>query len=66
MLTGSILVEVAYLRPGLGRFTVEAVLARDLSVVQGIVLLGATGFVLANLAVDIVRRILGPRCIAFK
>ncbi|MDN5859550.1 MAG: ABC transporter permease [Pseudonocardia sp.] len=61
LLTGAVFVEVVFARPGLGRLTVDAVLARDLPVVQGVVLVVAACFLALNLLVDVVLRALDPR-----
>lgn len=61
LLTGAVFVEVAFARPGLGRLTVDAVLARDLPVVQGVVLVVAVCFLVLNLLVDVALRLLDPR-----
>jgi peptide/nickel transport system permease protein len=61
LLSGAVLTETIYGLPGLGRLTITSVLARDYPVVQGVVLIGAVIFVLANLAVDILYAWLDPR-----
>jgi len=61
LLGGAMIVETIFAWPGLGQLTVTAVLGRDVPVVQGIVLLVATAFVLINLAVDWINRRLDPR-----
>jgi peptide/nickel transport system permease protein len=61
LLAGSVVVETVFGRAGVGRITVTAVGYQDIPVVQGVVLLGATVFVLANLAVDLVYPLLDPR-----
>lgn len=61
LLSGAVLTETIFALPGLGRLAVTSVLARDYPVVQGIVIIAATIFVLANLAVDILYAYLDPR-----
>lgn len=61
LLTGTVFVEVVFARPGLGRFTVDAVLARDLPQVQGVVLVGALVFLLGTLVVDLACAVVDPR-----
>jgi ABC-type dipeptide/oligopeptide/nickel transport system permease component len=61
LLGGSVIVESVFARPGLGRFAVDAILARDFPVVQAIVLLAGVVFVLVNLLVDILYSVLDPR-----
>ena len=61
LVSGTVLVEVTFARPGLGRLTVEAVLARDLPVVQGAVLSVAAAYLVFVLAVDVVVWWIDPR-----
>jgi len=59
--TGSIVVETVFSRQGLGRLAQESVLAQDVPVVQAIVVLAASAFVLVNLVVDLLYPLLDPR-----
>ncbi|PJI93829.1 ABC transporter permease [Luteimicrobium subarcticum] len=61
LLGGTVVTETVFSRPGLGRLTATAVQSQDVPVVQGVVLVGATVFVLVNLAVDLVYPVLDPR-----
>ena len=61
VLAGSVIVETVFSRAGLGRLTQTAVLAQDIPVVQGIVLLSAVAYVLVNLVVDLAYPVLDPR-----
>jgi peptide/nickel transport system permease protein len=61
LLSGAVLTETIFALPGLGRLTITSVLARDYPVVQGVVLIGAVIFVVANLAVDVLYAWLDPR-----
>jgi peptide/nickel transport system permease protein len=61
LLSGAVLTETIFALPGLGRLVVTSLLARDYSVVQAVVLVTATGFVLINLLVDILYAYLDPR-----
>ncbi len=61
LLSGAVLTETIFALPGLGRLTITSVLARDYPVVQGVAVIGAVIFVLANLAVDILYAWLDPR-----
>jgi peptide/nickel transport system permease protein len=56
LLAGTVITETVFSRPGLGRLLVDAILYRDLPLVQGIALVTASTYVLVNLAVDIVTR----------
>lgn len=59
--SGAVVVESVYTRPGIGSVLVTAVNARDLPVVTGIVVLIAAGYVLANLIVDVLYVVVDPR-----
>ena len=61
LLSGSVVVETVFSRNGIGRVTAQAVAAQDIPVVQGLVLFGATVFVVVNLAVDLLYPVLDPR-----
>jgi ABC-type dipeptide/oligopeptide/nickel transport system permease component len=61
LLGGTVVTETVFARPGLGRLVVDAILSKDLPVVQGVVLLIAAGYVLVNLLVDGVAVMLDPR-----
>lgn len=61
LLEGLVLVEVIFGRPGLGTFLVQAILARDFSQVQAVVVLTALIFVTVNLAIDLIYRVIDPR-----
>jgi peptide/nickel transport system permease protein len=60
-LTGAFFVEVVFNWPGLGQYAATALLNADYPVIMGITLLGATGYILVNLVVDIVQARLDPR-----
>lgn len=61
LLTGAVFIESVFARPGLGRFAVYAVSARDFPQVQGLVLFVATFYLLMNLVVDILYGVIDPR-----
>jgi peptide/nickel transport system permease protein len=61
LLSGSVIVEVIYARPGLGQLLVNAVNQQDLPVVVGITLLVALVYVIANLLVDLLYVVVDPR-----
>jgi oligopeptide transport system permease protein len=61
MITGSFVVENIFAVPGVARYYVASVLARDYTVVLGLTVMLAVLIVFANLAVDIVHRLLDPR-----
>jgi peptide/nickel transport system permease protein len=61
LLGGTVIIENVFGRQGVGRVAVEALLARDMPVLQGCVLFLAVVFVLTNLAVDVLYGVLDPR-----
>ncbi|HXX38008.1 MAG TPA: ABC transporter permease [bacterium] len=61
LLSGAVLTETIFALPGLGRLAITSVLARDYPVVEGVVLIAAAIFVLANLLVDVLYAYLDPR-----
>ena len=58
---GVVVTESVFSIPGLGRLTVDAVLARDYPTVQAVVLLVSAVYVLINLLVDLTYVLLDPR-----
>jgi ABC-type dipeptide/oligopeptide/nickel transport system permease component len=61
LLGGTVVTETVFARPGLGRTAVEAILYKDIPVVQGIVLFVAVIYMLVNLLVDLCYALLDPR-----
>jgi peptide/nickel transport system permease protein len=61
LMAGSIILESVFYLPGLGRLALGAISARDLPVVQGVVLFVASTIVTINAAVDILYGVLDPR-----
>jgi peptide/nickel transport system permease protein len=61
MVGGAFIIETVFAWPGLGRMAITAVEQRDFLVVQACVLVTATGFVLINLAVDLLYAWIDPR-----
>jgi peptide/nickel transport system permease protein len=61
LIAGSIVTETVFAWPGVGRVLVSAVNARDLAVVQAILLLTACTMVIANLLVDLCYGWIDPR-----
>ncbi len=61
LLGGAVVVETVYSWPGLGRLAFEAVMARDFSVLLGVLLLSSLLVLVANVAVDLIQAILDPR-----
>lgn len=61
LMTGSVLVEKIFGWPGVGSLTVEAILQKDFSVVQGVILLSAALYVAVSFLADIVYVAVDPR-----
>jgi len=61
LIGGVVVTESVYAIPGLGRLTVDAVLARDFPTVQGVILFFSVAYVLINLLVDLSYVFLDPR-----
>jgi len=61
LMAGSIILESVFYLPGLGRLALGAINARDLPVVQGVVLFVASTIVLINVLVDVLYGFLDPR-----
>lgn len=61
LLAGSIVLEQVFYLPGLGRLALGAIAARDLPVIQGVVLFVAALIVTLNFLVDLVYGLLDPR-----
>lgn len=60
-LTGTFFVEVVFNWPGIGQFAANAMLAVDYPSILAITMLGAGGYLIANLVVDIVQARIDPR-----
>ena len=61
LIGGVVVTESVFSIPGLGRLTVDAVLARDYPTVQAVILLFSFAYVLVNLAIDVSYTALDPR-----
>lgn len=61
LLGGAVLVETVFAWPGMGRYMVDAIMVRDIYVVQGTILVFATSVVVINLLVDVIYGALDPR-----
>jgi peptide/nickel transport system permease protein len=61
LIGGVVVTESVYAIPGLGRLTVDAVLARDFPTIQGVILFFSVVYVLINLLVDMSYVFLDPR-----
>ncbi|MDQ3539828.1 MAG: ABC transporter permease, partial [Chloroflexota bacterium] len=61
LLSGAVVTEMVFSRPGLGRVAVSAINNRDYPLIQGTVLVTAGIYVLVNLVVDLLYGIIDPR-----
>jgi peptide/nickel transport system permease protein len=61
LIGGAVVTEQIFVVPGFGRLILEAVFTRDYPVVQGVVLITASSYVLINLLVDVSYSLLNPR-----
>ena len=61
MLSGSVIIETVFDRPGVGRLAVEAITWKDFPLAQGTILVTATIYVMVNLLVDISYAWFDPR-----
>ncbi|CAN5385077.1 ABC transporter permease [soil metagenome] len=61
LLSGAVLTEQVFTIPGFGKLIVDSVFNRDYSVVQGVVLVTATAYMLLNLLADIAYFVVNPK-----
>lgn len=61
LLGGAVIVETLFALPGVGRLLIQSIIARDLIMVQGVVLFTAVVYVVANTIVDLLYGALDPR-----
>src|SRR5437016_2244677 len=61
LLSGAVITETVFARPGIGKLLVDAILNKDIPLVQGAVLFVAVVYILVNLLVDISYAYLDPR-----
>ncbi len=61
LMGGAVVTEQIFVVPGFGRLIVEAVFTRDYPLVQGVVMITASTYVLINLLVDVSYSLLNPR-----
>ncbi|WP_121065708.1 ABC transporter permease [Chachezhania antarctica] len=61
VLSGAVYIEIVFQWPGIGRMLVDAILQRDILLVQGGVVFVAACYVLFNIAVDVAQSLLDPR-----
>jgi peptide/nickel transport system permease protein len=61
LISGVVVTESVFNLPGLGRLVVEAVLARDYPVIQGLIMFFSFTYILINLVVDVLYTVFDPR-----
>lgn len=61
LVSGAVVVETIFARPGLGRTLLNAVTLRDIPLVLGVVLVVAAAYILVTLLTDAAQRLLDPR-----
>jgi peptide/nickel transport system permease protein len=64
MIGGTVIVERIFSYPGLGNMAIDAVINRDLPLIQGIVLTFGAIFILVNILVDLIAAWLNPKSAA--
>ncbi|TBL76408.1 ABC transporter permease [Paenibacillus thalictri] len=61
LLSGTVVIETVFARQGIGRILADAIMAKDLPVVQGVVFFTAIIYVVVNLLVDVSYTFIDPR-----
>jgi len=61
LIGGTVIVERIFAYPGIGNMAIDAVINRDLPLIQGLVLIFGAIFIVINLAVDLLASALNPR-----
>lgn len=61
LISGAVVTERIFGLPGFGKLTLDAVFTRDYPVIQAVVLIITVGYILINLAVDILYSVINPR-----
>ncbi|MCM3080677.1 ABC transporter permease [Brevibacillus invocatus] len=61
LLAGTVIIETVFSRQGIGRVIADAIMARDLPVVQGVIFFSAIVYVVVNLLVDLSYSLVDPR-----
>nr|WP_277349039.1 ABC transporter permease [Streptomyces sp. HNM0575] len=61
LVSGAVVTEQIFVLPGFGKLMIDAIFTRDYAMVQGVVLFTATGYILVNLAVDLLYSVIDPR-----
>jgi ABC-type dipeptide/oligopeptide/nickel transport system permease component len=61
LLSGAVIAETVFTRPGIGRLALDAILARDYPVIQAVMIVSVIAVVLINLLVDLLYGVVDPR-----
>jgi peptide/nickel transport system permease protein len=61
LLGGAVITESIFAWPGMGKLVVDAIFFRDFPVVQTVLIISATIFVVINLLIDVLYTVLDPR-----
>src|SRR5690606_34522021 len=61
LISGAVVTEQIFALPGFGKLTLDAVFQRDYPVIQAVVVLTTVGYVVVNLAVDVLYSVIDPR-----
>jgi peptide/nickel transport system permease protein len=61
LLSGTVIIETVFARPGIGRYIVDGILQKDFPLVQAAVLMTATIYLLVNLLTDLSYALIDPR-----
>jgi len=61
LISGAVVTEQIFGLPGFGKLTVDSVFQRDYPVIQGVVLVTATAYIVINLLVDLLYSVIDPR-----
>lgn len=61
LISGAVVTERIFVLPGFGRLIIDAVFSRDYPVITGVVLVVSSAYLLINLVIDLIYRMLDPR-----
>jgi len=61
LISGAVVTEQIFVLPGFGKLTIDAVFTRDYPMIQGVVLVTATAYIVINLLVDLLYSVIDPR-----
>ncbi len=61
LLSGAVITETVFARPGIGKLLIDAILIKDFPIIQAVIMIIALAYVLINLLVDVSYALLDPR-----